>query len=103
MQKEKIKEILKQPDSNTLKEVQSFLGKYRYYQSYINHYLEKAGPLTVLTKKNQPFQQKESEKESFKKLKKIFHKEDMRKHFDLEILSKINTDTSDRVIARVLQ
>ena len=103
MQEEKIKEILEQPDLNTLKEVQSFLGKYRYYQFYIDHYLEKAEPLTVLIKKNQLFQQKESEKKSFKELKEMFYKGDMRKHFDPEILSEVNTDASDRAIAGVLQ
>jgi hypothetical protein len=33
----------------------------------------------------------------------MFCKEDMRKHFDLEILSEVNTDVSDRAIAGVLQ
>ena len=33
----------------------------------------------------------------------MFHKEDMRKYFNSEILSEINTDMSDRAIVRVLQ
>jgi hypothetical protein len=33
----------------------------------------------------------------------MFHKEDMRKYFDLEILSQVNTDASDEAIAEVLQ
>jgi hypothetical protein len=33
----------------------------------------------------------------------MFYKEDMRKHFNPEILSEINTDVSDRAIAGVLQ
>jgi hypothetical protein len=33
----------------------------------------------------------------------MFHKEDMRKYFNPEILSKVNTDASDRAIAGVLQ
>jgi hypothetical protein len=33
----------------------------------------------------------------------MFHKEDMRKYFNLEILSEVNTDALDKVIAEVLQ
>jgi hypothetical protein len=33
----------------------------------------------------------------------MFYKEDIRKYFDSEILSKINTDASDRAIAGILQ
>jgi hypothetical protein len=56
-----------------------------------------------MTRKDKPFQWTEKEKESFNTLKEAFRKGKMRRHFNPEQPSTVNTDASDGAIAGVLQ
>ena len=53
-------------------------------------------------KKEQQFHWEKDKRESFKELKRIFQKKNMRKYFNSEILSIVNIDILDRAIAGVL-
>jgi hypothetical protein len=48
MQRHKIKKILEWLTLTTVKEVQTFLSKCGYYQSFIKQYLNKSKPLTEM-------------------------------------------------------
>jgi hypothetical protein len=94
---------LEWPTPKNVTEVQSFHGLANYYQQFISRFLDKAKPLTNMTKKGKEFQWTATVKKAFKAIKDAFRIGDMRTHFDPEQQSIVDTDASDCAIAARLQ
>ena len=87
---------------NNLFEVQQFLGFCNYYRRFIPRYLEKAEPLTKLTKKDEPFVWESEQQLAFKTMVTAFTTAPALRHFNHEREVMIETDASDYVSAGVL-
>ncbi|SLM40543.1 Retroviral aspartyl protease [Lasallia pustulata] len=72
MDPNKVTAIQEWPEPKTVKEVQAFLGFANFYQRFIERYLQKATPLTNLTKKDQPFQWEDKHQYAFETIKEAF-------------------------------
>ncbi len=66
---DKIAPIKNAATPNNIKQVQSFLGAVNYLSEFIPQLAEKAEPLRILTRKNQPFQWKAKQDSAFQELK----------------------------------
>ena len=86
----------------TVSGVQSFLGFCNFYRRFIKDYGRIAKPLNRLTRKNQPFNFDYACEQAFKELKKRLVSAPLLVHFDSDWPTLLETDASDRVIARVL-
>ena len=66
---EKIRTVANWPRPRNLREVRSFLGLSGYYRKFVAGYADIAKPLHMLTNKEQSFEWKEAQEQSFQKLK----------------------------------
>jgi hypothetical protein len=68
----KVEAIKKWKAPITVKGVQSFIGFSNFYRGFIKNFSEVAAPLMLLTRKNQAWQWKKEQQESFNRLKEFF-------------------------------
>lgn len=85
-----------------LKGVQAFLGFCNFYRRFIREYGRVARPLTNLTKKGEAFTWTRACQEAFDELKSRLLQSPVLAHFDHDLPTKVETDSSDGVIAGVL-
>jgi hypothetical protein len=107
MDRSKVQTILDWQLPTTLKELQAFLGFANFYRRFIVAYSFIARPLTDLTrgtdvKKNFPIEPGSPAHVAFEKLKKAFTIAPVLAHFDPELETWVETDSSDTVTAAVL-
>ena len=86
----------------SVKGVQSFLGFCNFYRRFIKDYGRIARPLNRLTRIDQPFVFDTSCKQAFKELKRRLVAAPLLCHFNHALLSRLETDASDGVVAGVL-
>lgn len=73
MDLDKITAVLEQPEPQSIKDVQAFLGLANFNRRFIKNYLRIAAPLIDLTKKlDTAFAMTQKAREAFKLLKKTF-------------------------------
>jgi hypothetical protein len=82
--------------------VQSFLGFCNFYRKFIKDYGKTAQPLTRLTRSHVPFEFDKSCWDAFEELKAKIIEAPILRHYDWKLLTKIETDASDGIIAGVL-
>ena len=85
-----------------VKNVQSFLGLCSYYRRHIAQFAMIARPLTMLTKKDNPFKWGKDEIESFEKLKKALTSAPVLSHPNYDLPMEILTDACGYGIGAVL-
>ena len=103
MEDGKVQAILDWPPPTNVTEAQSFHGLLNYYRSFIKDFSGTAKPLTELFRKDTEFNWTQRHQEAFEKLKDLFRHGDMRRHFDPERQSFVDTDASDCAIGARLQ
>jgi hypothetical protein len=67
---EKIRKIKEFPEPKTLTQLRAALGLFGYYRKFIKDFARHAKPLTMLLKKDQPFNWEEKQQYPFDRLKK---------------------------------
>ena len=82
-----------------VKEVQSFLGFANYYRRFIKNYSSHTTLLTQLMRKDQQFEWKNLQQETFKRIKALFTDETILQGHDPEKKQTVETDTSQWAIA----
>jgi hypothetical protein len=87
---------------NTVRGVQSFLGFCNFYRRFIKDYGRIAKPLNHLTKNTVPFDFNEQCWNAFEELKEKLCSTEVLRHYNPDRKSRIETDSSDGVIAGVL-
>jgi hypothetical protein len=85
-----------------VKGVQSFLGFCNFYRRFIKDYGRIAKPLNELTRKNTIFRFTDDCKTAFLQLQELLTTAPLLAHYNPALLTQVETDASDRVIARVL-
>ncbi len=99
---EKIKCIKNFPAPTNVKQIQQFLGLTGYYRRFINHYSDLMKPLTLLLKKDTPFQWSKECENSFQKLITLLTEDLLLKYPDFSKLFFLNTDASNFALGAVL-
>jgi hypothetical protein len=98
----KVKAISDWPALQTLREVQSFLGFANFYRRFISGFARIAKPLTMLTRKDVPFQWSSTCAGAFGELKRHFVASPILAHYHPDRQTIIETDASDYAVAAVL-
>ncbi|XP_018357329.1 PREDICTED: uncharacterized protein LOC108757418 [Trachymyrmex cornetzi] len=99
---EKTRAVLRFPEPQTTKEVQSFLGITGYFRKFIPNYSRIAKPLSDLLKKDAAFQFKESERNAFTKLKRCLAEEPVLNIYNHTYETEVHTDASQDGFGAVL-
>ena len=102
MKEEKVKVVLDQPVSKSVKNIQKFLGLANYYRRFIEEFAKIARLLHELTRKEQKQKQKIRQEKSFEVLKKRFTMELILVVPDLNRKIRMEVDVSDYTIEEVL-
>lgn len=98
----KIEAIRDFPRPTNVKQVQSFHGLANYYRRFIKNFAHMAKPLTVLTRKEQPFIWNETTQIAFETLKKILIEEVILEFPNFDLTFYVTTDASDVAVGAVL-
>lgn len=98
----KVASVKEWASPTSVKEVQSFLGFVNFYRRFINKYLRIAAPIFAVLKKDIPFQWGDKQQRSFEKLKEAFCSYPILRHFEPELESVLETDSSGLVISGIL-
>ena len=108
MDQRRVAAIQEWPRPNSYHDFQVFLGFVNFYQRFIHHYSQIAGPLTGLLKESQkgikkgPFEWPEAAEDAFRRLREAFTKAPLLKHFDLNLSIWIETDALEYALAGIL-
>lgn len=102
-EEEKIRVVREMNEPKNVKEVRAFLGFVGYYRRFIEKFAEKAYPLTKLTKKDQPWQWTDEEREAWRVLRDALCARPVLAYPDFDKLFKLFTDASDIAIAATLE
>ena len=90
------------PTPEKLHDVRSFLGFANFYRRFIRSYSEITRPLTLLTRKEVPWQWGPEQQQAFDRLKAAFTTGPILQRFDYDKDIIVETDASDYVSAGVL-
>ncbi|TVY32389.1 Retrovirus-related Pol polyprotein from transposon, partial [Lachnellula subtilissima] len=82
--------------------IKAFLGFYNFYRRFIKDYRRIARPLTLATRKDQPFNFNNMCKQAFISLKKALTSAPILGYFQFNRLHMLEIDASNRVVAAVL-
>ena len=99
---EKIRKIKEFPEPKTLTQLHAALGLFGYYRKFIKDFARHAKPLTMLLKKDQPFNWKEKQQFSFDRLKERLIKAPILQYPDFNIPFTLYTDASKKGLGAVL-
>ena len=99
---EKISAITNWQLPSSVKGVQSFLGFCNFYRRFIKDYGRVATPLKVLTRKDAAFKFMDECKAAFRQLQELLTTAPLLAHYDPALLTQVETDASDGMIAGVL-
>ena len=102
MNDDKVQAILEWPTTKTVRGVRSFLGLANFYRRFIKDYAQVARRLNDLTKKNQPFEWKDSQQTAFDMLKQQFTTAPILTFPDIDKQFCLETDASDFATGAVL-
>ncbi len=98
----KVKVVLDCPVPKKVKDIRSFLGFCNFYHPFIQDFAQKAGPLHLLTKKEQKWQWEEEQIEAMELLKQTITKEPVLGQPDKEEPFELEVDASGFAIGAVL-
>ena len=98
----KVESILKYPEPNNVKELQSFLGLASYYRKFIRAFAEKAHHLTMLTRKDIAWEWGDAQRDAFSCIKQCLVSEPVLGYPDFTREFIIHTDASGFGIGAVL-
>ncbi|CCG84601.2 protein of unknown function [Taphrina deformans PYCC 5710] len=98
----KITSITAWPEPTDQHELQVFLGFANFYQNQIGYYSKGAKVLYSLLKKDKPWAWTLSESDAFRLLKQCFVEAPIRRHFDPDKPSYLETDASDGALGGIL-
>lgn len=98
----KVEVVKNWPVPQNVTDMQSFLGFANFYRRFINEYSRMAAPLFVLLRKERPFAWTQKQQNSFDKLKHAFTSFPILRHFDSDLETVLETDSSDLVISGIL-
>ena len=98
----KVKVVTEWPTLKKLKDVRSFLGFCNFYRPFIEKFSQKAGPLHLLTKKEQKWQWGKEQAEAMELLKETMTKEPVLGQLDEEEPFEVEVDASGFAIGAVL-
>jgi transposase InsO family protein len=99
---EKVEAVSKWKQPESVRGVQSFLGFCNFYRRFVERYSLIAKPLTNLTKKEVPFKWTEECQHAFDTLKYRLLHAPVLAHFQYDRETRLETDSSDGVVAGVL-
>ena len=102
MDPKKIEAIVNWESPVNVKDICAFLGFANFYRRFIANFSELALPLTRLTRKDVPFVFDKACKASFKTLKIAFTSAPILQHFDPDLQSVVEADSSDYASGGVL-
>ncbi|KAL1454535.1 hypothetical protein WDU94_010771 [Cyamophila willieti] len=98
----KISSIIDFKPPKTVKQVRQFLGLTGYYRKFSKDYARVAGPMTDLTKKDEPFKWTDSQQKSFDTLKDLLVTAPVLRHFDEKLPTSLACDASKEGLGVVL-
>lgn len=98
----KITSITAWPEPKSQHDLQVFLGFANFYRNQIGFYSKGAKQLYALLKKDVPFKWTPAESDAFRKLKQCFVDAPIRRHFDPDKPTFLETDASDGAIGGIL-
>jgi hypothetical protein len=98
----KVKGIAEWPTPKCVKDVQSFLGFANFYRRFIENFGDVSRPLTMLTRKDQPFTWSDNQESAFLELKKRFTTSPILSMPDHEKPFHVEADSSDFASGAVL-
>lgn len=98
----KVEAVKNWPVPQNVTEVQSFLGFANFYRRFIDKYSRIAASLFTLLRKDRPFAWTNKQQTSFDKLKHAFSSFPILRHFDPDLETVLETDSSDLVISGIL-
>jgi hypothetical protein len=87
---------------STVRGVQGFLGFCNFYRRFIREYGRIARPLNALTRKGMLYKWDEPCQEAFDRLKRAMLEAPILRYYDFELPTRVETDASNGVVARVL-
>jgi hypothetical protein len=102
MDPKKLSGVTEWPQPTKLKQVQAFLGFANFYRRFIKDFAKLAKPLTILTKKDQPWIWKEEQEKAFQDLKSAFTQAPILRIPDDENPFRLETDSSDFATGAVM-
>jgi len=102
MDPEKVNAVMDWAAPRGVKDVQSFLGFANFYRRFIKEFSKLAGPLTALTRKDQPFNWTQECQSAFDRLKQAFTTAPILMHYNPDLPVTVETDASDYVVAGVM-
>jgi len=102
MNPEKINVVMDWAASRDVKDVQSFLGFANFYRRFIKEFFKLADPLTVLIRKDQPFNWTQECQFAFDRLKQAFTTASILMHYNPDLLVTVEIDASDYVVIEVM-
>ncbi|MBW0576433.1 hypothetical protein O181_116148, partial [Austropuccinia psidii MF-1] len=97
-----VQQVLNWPQPKNIKALQSFLAFANFYHCFIKNYSKKITALTSLLKKDSPFIFTEVALSQFQILKEAFTTAPILSHFNLSLLTIVETDASDYALGAVL-
>src|SRR5579862_6487199 len=98
----KVEAIKEWPMSQSVKDVQGFLGLTNYYHKFVRNYTAKSKPLTSLLKKKARFVWNEGQEKAFRVMKEQFNTKKILVSPNHEAPFKLETDASRKTIGVVL-
>ena len=101
MSSAKLEEVRNWATPRKVKDVQEFLGFANFYRRFIKDFAKVAVPLTILTRKDQPWVWTSGCQKAFNQLKDSFTSTPILVHFDSALESIIETDASDYAVGAV--
>lgn len=90
------------PTPTTLRQVQSFVGFCNFYRRFIHKFSELARPLTLLSRKSQPFHWLADQQASFDLLKEKLTSAPILRSYDSTARTILETDASGYAIAAII-
>ena len=99
---DKINAIANYPSLRNQKDIKVFLGLIGYYRKFIQDFAKLAKPLTILLKKDMPFEWGTEQQDSFDKFKQILTHQPILQYPDFNREFILTTDASNHAIGSVL-
>ena len=99
---EKISAVESWQSLKTVKGIQLFLGFCNFYCRFIRDYRKIVKPLVNLIKMNISFSFNQACTEAVQELKNKLTSASLLRHYDMDLLTMVKTDASDRVVAGIL-
>ena len=100
---EKVRAIVQFPTPTDLRALRSFLGLTSYYRRFVERYAERAKPLYLLTKGDQPFSWGPEAQATFDALKECMTTPPVLRYPDYDVPFMLSTDASNVALGAILE